>query len=261
MGLERWYKNAKSDNTYFEIAKRNVPTHFSINKFGENPSVAGTLETIWDKSTIYAYPAIAANFTLSSGSATDTILGTGARKVKVFGLNENYVSISEEVELSGQTGVFTEKKYIRMFRVVVTEAGSGGTAVGIIYAGTGTVATGIPAIIHAQIVIGNNQTLMCVYTVPAGYTGYITTIAAAAGTGKDATLSLVTREFGTNVFNIKRKIILIANSVVRAFEIPFMIAEKTDIEIRAISVAAGAPVTASFDMILVKAHNSIPDIA
>lgn len=260
MGLNRWHKKVVSNNFYFEIAKRNVGTHFIINKFGENISVVDSLVTIWDAGGLYSYMPSASFITLSSGSTSDTLAGTGAQKVKVYGLDENYNAITEIVELNGQNAVSTINQYIRVFRLIVIQAGSNGSAVGIIYAGTGTVSLGVPANIYAQILIGNNQTLMCVYTISAGYTGYIISAGAAAGTGKDATLSIVIREFGSNVFNVKSKIILIAGNVVRDFHAPFIIPAKTDVEIRGISDAAGAPVTATFDIVLVKENNSVVDL-
>ena len=44
------------------------PSYKEIYKFGNNPAVGNTLETIWSQGGIYAYPASASTMTVSSSS-------------------------------------------------------------------------------------------------------------------------------------------------------------------------------------------------
>ena len=70
------------------------------------------------------------------------------------------------------------------------------------------------------------------------------------GSGKDATIESYIRPFG-GVFNLKRIVSAFENNFYFPNRLPFYVDEKSDIEIRAISTAAGAPVSVGFDLILV----------
>ncbi len=147
----------------------------SVYKFGYNAAVSSTEETVWFNGGLYSYPSSAIQMKVSSSDANDTASGgggTGARTVRVVGLDGDYSEVQEDVSLDGQTAVLTTTKFIRIFRAYVLTAGSGETAAGTVYVGTGTVTNGVPATIYANLGAGN-QTQQAVYTVPAGKTGYM----------------------------------------------------------------------------------------
>ena len=153
-----------------QVARGQVAYHESVYKFGNNAAVANVTETIWQQGGLYSYLSAASVLKVSSSSANDTSAGTGARTVELFGLDGDYNEINEVVTLNGQTAVNTTQSYLRINRMIVRSAGSGGANAGVIYAGTGTVTTGVPANIYATINgDGSNQTLMALWTVPAGY--------------------------------------------------------------------------------------------
>ena len=141
--------------------------------------------------------------------------------------------------------------------MVVRTADSNETATGIIYAGTGTVTSGVPANVYAQINIGNNQTLMALYTVPFDKTAYMvnwyaTLNKATAATAVD--LQLVMRPFG-EVLQVKNHQSLVNVGTSRfnhVFGTALPIAPKTDIKIECIETSAnGVDISAGFDLILV----------
>ena len=81
----------------------------------------------------------------------------------------------------------------------VLTAGSGGANAGKVYAGTGTITSGVPANKYAVIAIGENQTLMALWTVPAGYTAYIHQLNVSQGAttaNKYTTIRLKVRNEG-----------------------------------------------------------------
>ncbi len=249
--VTRW---GKTEPFYLQLARGQIENHKTIFKFGFNPDVTGTEETIWDQGGIYSYPSAAIVMKVSSTSANDAAAGTGARTVLVSGLDENYDEVEETVTLNGQTEVTTTTTFIRVFRAYVVTAGSGGTAAGDIYVGTGTVTAGIPATIYARITLGENQTLMAMWTVPAGYTAYITK--NNIGTGSSHANQyiggrLVGREYG-GVFRTASKVVLQNNSLPFNWEVPISFPEKTDIEVRAYSSGSNNLIFADFDIIYIK---------
>lgn len=225
----------------------------SVFKFGFNPDINGVEETVWDHGGIYAYPAAAIQMSVSSSSVNDTAAGTGARTVFVAGLDANYNEISETVTLNGQTPVLTSALFLRINRASVVSAGSGETAAGDIYVGTGVVSAGVPATVYARIRLGDNQTLMAVWTVPSGYTGYI--LKGNIGTGtvhinQYIVARLVQRPFG-GVFRTASKVTLQNGEIAFDFVFPVPFAEKTDIETRAFSSGMNNLVFADFFIIYV----------
>jgi hypothetical protein len=237
-----------------QVARGMIAGHKPLFKFGLNADIDSTLETVWSQSSLYVYPTTAAVMKVSSTSADDAAAGTGARTVLVAGLDADYNEISETVTLNGQTAVLTTNSFLRVFRAYVVTAGSGGTAAGTLYVGAGTVTSGVPATVYAAIEIGDNQTVMAMWTVPAGYTLYIYrgTFSAASNNAAQYVLGkFMVRPFG-GVFRNAADITVNSNVFGYDFEIPLAVAEKSDIEARAIALSGtNFYVTASFEGIYV----------
>lgn len=236
-----------------QVARGLVAGTKSVFKFGFNAALNTSEETVWAASTLYVYPPSASVMTVSSGSTLDTAAGTGARTVTISGLDASYNEQSETVTLNGQTAVNTVGTYIRVNRAFVVTAGSTGTAQGNIYVGTGTVTTGIPANVYALIILGDNQTLMALWTVPAGYTAYIISAYVNAGDASVTqyiTARFVQRPFG-GVFRTASKITL-HDGIGNFFDaVPPSFTEKTDVEVRATSSSGTNQVGASFTIIYI----------
>jgi len=192
---------------------------------------------------------------VSSSSANDAALGTGARTVSVQGLDQNYNEVAETVTLTGQTEVLTTNTFIRVFRAFVITAGSGETAAGTIYVGTGTVTAGVPATVYAEIALGENQTTMATWTVPAGYTFYVyrgTFSAASNNVAQYILGKFMFRPFG-GVFRNAADVTVNSSAIQYDFELPLALPEKSDIEARAIALSGtNFYVTASFEGVYIK---------
>jgi hypothetical protein len=242
-----------------QVARGQVAYHESVYKFGNNAEVADSTETIWQQGGLYSYLSAASVLKVSSSSANDTSAGTGARTVELFGLDGDYNEINEVVTLNGQTAVNTTQSYLRINRMIVRSAGSGGYNAGIIYAGTGTVTTGVPANIYATINgDGSNQTLMALWTVPAGYTAYLMQYDVSNGTTSNTPavckMTLAARPYG-EVFQSKDvKSLTTGMHIENTLVVPVKFAEKTDIEVRAVSSSASVTfdISAAFEIIYIK---------
>jgi len=233
-----------------QLARGLIDGHKTLFKFGNNPDSNGTLETVWSHSTLYVYPTAATVMKVSSTSANDNIAGTGARTVLIAGLDADYNEVSEIVILTGQTPVLTTTVFLRVFRAYVVTAGVSNTAAGTIYIGDGVVTAGVPASVYAEIPLGENQTLMAMWTVPAGYTFYMYRGSFSAASNNAAQYVLgkfMVRPLG-GVFRNAADVTANSNVIQYDFEIPLAIPEKADIEARVIALSGtNFYITASFE--------------
>lgn len=232
-------RTGKNEPFELQVSREQITFHETFYKFGYG-SCSQTLVTIWDDDGgLYEYPSGGTTtLTVSSSSNSDRSGGSAAQSVTVQGLDENYLEVSETIDLEGQSAVSTSNTFTRVNRAFVAEAGVDGDAAGDIYIGEGTVSSGVPAKVYSKITQGNNQTLQTVYTVPANKTLYLDDVvfSAAVSIGnKTVTMKFVTREFGSNAFRIKYQIPLQSGSAKDEFIYPLKIPSKTDIEVRAIA--------------------------
>ena len=210
-------------------------------KFGANADIGTASETVWDGGGLYPWPAAAVTTTIVSTDVKDTSDGVGARTVHVYGLDSDYKKIDEEVTLNGTSAVTLTNDYLRCFRMKVLTAGSENDNAGSLQVKHSTT-------VIAQISAGYNQTLMAVYTVPAGSsTAFLINWRANVGKLKDAELGLWVREYG-GVFQVKDLAQVYQAAYIHHYPIAMKISEKADIEIRAISENASTPVKAGFDL-------------
>ena len=256
-------RTGKHEDFQLQVSRNQITFHEALYKFGYNPDINGIEETIWSQGGIYSYPVSAAQLYVSSSSTADTDGGTGANSVKIIGLDADYNEVEEDITLTGQTQKITQTSWIRVYRMYITLAGSGGAAAGTIYlADTGATA-GLPTgTVYASILLGAGQTEMAVYTVPAGYTLYLNDInftAAVSLANSYVQVRFLQRDFGTNIFREQTRVVLQSNTYIFKFEYPLRIPEKTDIEVRGLSVGSNNnPISATWQGVLIK--NEIPPV-
>lgn len=234
----------------------------SVHKFGEAPDfdTADLFVTMWDGADdggiaqfTYNYSTTAIIDSISSSSASD--IGD----TEIQGLDVDWNLVVQTVTMTGQIRKALTTDLVRIFRI--KNAGSSdfvGTP--YIYENTAIV-TGVPTDktkVRALVQIGNNQTLMAIYSIPAGYTGYMYSFDASGANGTfnnlgQSIIKLYARPFG-GVFQLKRIIAL--NSAGESFpqklwEVPEKFAEKTDIEIRVNTSVDASAIAGGFDLVLV----------
>lgn len=213
-------------------------------KFGYSDSIGtGAAFPLWDGDAAYSYLTSATKLKLSSSDSADTSLLIG-----VYGLDANYDEISEVKALDasdGQTAVETENLYLRGYRLRNLSA-DGNNNAGVIWAGTGTVTAGVPANKYAAISIGENQSLIAMYTVPNKKTLYVKNMLVSVGAStKSGIIRLRAREEGS-VFQTKEKFVITQATVPVEFDPPLVFTQKTDIEITAISLSGTIEVSGSY---------------
>ena len=224
-----------------QVARGQIPGHKHIFKFGVNPTVQNVEETVWEGGGLYVYPSSAVTMTVASASgATDNGV-----IITISGLDSDYNEQSETVTLAGSGTATTAKSFLRVNRGFV--AGSQAPVGAITVANGGTT--------YAYI-NGDNQTLMAVWTVPAGYEGFITQLDVTVLTeqnNKFGNIRLVTREQG-GVFRTQEAFSVEQGPIYLPYSIPVHIPEKTDIEYRAIASGTQADlrISAAFELLYIK---------
>lgn len=237
---------------FYNIAKGNVENTTSVFKFGTNPSLGTAEEVIWDGGGNYIFLNAAERLNISSASVLDTNGSSGAWNLLVFGLDNNFDQIQELVYLNGTTAVQTTQEFRRTYRAIVLNSGSP-TAIGDSNLGDVEIVSADTATLQAKILQNNGQTLMAVYTIPRGHTGYATGLSFNAGQGKEVRFKAKFRNGNTitSAFSVKYGLTIFESTVLPTLKTPLRVPEMTDIVITGtLTSAPNVVVDASFGLIL-----------
>ena len=235
------YSSATRQGAYepfdLQVARGQVDGHTGIEIFGYSPNIANTATgPMWEGQTqsggLYVPPSTAAPLVLVSSSASDTT----ALSVRIEGCGANFVALNETIALNGTTNVTTTNSFLRINAMYVTN----GTNVG-------TITAKISSTTYAQINAGIGQTQMSIYTVPAGYTFYLSYTQYDAAIGFTSSAYMTGQEY--NKDNTTGQITVTHQTVfVQKQETPFTAPiphpEKTDIQF-CVKTSAGGPLTCS----------------
>lgn len=153
-----------------QVARGQIMGHQQVNIFGYNAAITTTQRAVWENiGTDYVFPNVAQVMNLVSTNAADTAT------IQINGLDANRNILSESLALNGTTVVPTVNTYFRINSISVT-AGSATNPAGVV---TLKNTNGTPnTITYAQIAAGVGQSQMSVYSVPNGYTFYLSRIDA-----------------------------------------------------------------------------------
>jgi len=234
---------------YLEVQQGKIPGYSMVNKFGYNPSIgSGAFETIWETGDNYPWQSTAVTVDVVSDDTNDDVAGTGARTLRIQGLDGSYNLAEETVDMDGTTTVTTTQTFLRVFRMSVETAGTSGNNIGnisVTYTGGSDVA--------ATITAGNGQTLMTLYTIPAGYTGYL--LSMNISSGKDQEMEFKFLQRNNNVanasFQTKQFLDVRGGQTTVIFNAINVIPQKSDIYVSG-KASSTSSASASFDLLLVQ---------
>ena len=238
--MYQFHTDHPTPNVYLDVARGAISNSKIVHKFGANFDIdQGTdPESVWTGGGVYPWASLSSAQTIYclSTSASDTT------SLTLEGLDANYDEISETVTLTGLTAVTTTNQFLRVFRMTYDA-----TNVGDIEARV----TSASGTIVAQIDAGYTQTLMSIYTVPAGHTGYLVALDATIDGTKTCQMLMYHRLTG-KPFRIAH-IAETEGHYRYDFTAPLTVPEKTDIDIRIDNVSGNdARVTANFDIVLIR---------
>lgn len=237
------------DQFGLNVSRDKVRGAFHVIKFGENLDIDGSMETVWDGGGLYTYLSSAGVLTVTSSDADDAAAGDGARTVTVEGLDANYNQVSETLTVGGSAG---SVEFLRVFRASVASSGSTGSNEGNISISSGATTLAQIRAVGSPTKSGLGQTFMALYTVPAGYTGYIFdwNVSTAKADGDIFLVKRAPNDNGT--WRSQDVIHTNENDIERNYKFPLKIEEKSDIEVRAYSASNNMKCAATFCILLVK---------
>lgn len=195
-----------TDDDKLNIARGLTKYSQVVNIFGYNANVATEFIPLWEANTSYPFPTSNVGMEIKSDDATDTDV-----TIKIIGLDSNYESLVEVVNLNGTTEVNLTKEFFRINTMITTS----GNANGVI---TLCANTGSP--VYGKIRRGDGKNQTSFYTVPAGHNFYLYRIDAFSATA-NANKYLTFRNFSklgsgvdlrvaettfTNQMNIQRRL-------------------------------------------------------
>jgi hypothetical protein len=255
---------AQSPNRTFmqEVAEGVYWNYSIIEKFGENPEIdtATTPEVIWSRGGMYYYSTTADIDSVSGDNAADT------HDLTIQGLDADWKPITQTVTVTGLTRVPIPIPMIRVFRAWNSNSTE---FLGHVYiyvntalnAGVPIDMTQLRAEIHLDITgLSSGQTEMAVYTIPAGYVGYLYqgyTGISRGGNISTAEFVPAVRDFGGVWRTVFREAAIGQGSSQNSYQYPFplVMPAKTDIQVTCVNVTAnGTGAFAGFTILLRKIY-------
>ena len=235
MAVNRYFANTHLAEMVDISAGEVVDVH-KIDKFGYNSAVSNTsYETIWDGNNLYTYIETAGTATVTSSNTS----ADNGSTIEIEGLDVNYDQVSETLTVGGSAGTV---EVDRVDRASVVTPNTGTANVGAV---TITVDSKSAAIISPD----QGQTLMCVYTIPRRYTGYLIQLDVGSSKDVENTIRVVVRNGSSQAFNVKAFLSKRGGFSEKNFRIPVEIPQKNDIEVQALASATSS-ISAGFELIL-----------
>ena len=240
MGFRNYIWDEEFD---LNVARGKTRGASQIHKFGATPSQSiNTTATVWDKGdTLYPWSAFdtAGVLVVAQVGANDN-----GKTLTVQGLDSDFNLVSEDFTLSSSGTVTGTQTFKRVYRGFLTDGTNDGQ-INVSRGGTQVL----------RILAGAGQTLMAVYTVPAGYTGYLYHGNCTAQSGADATGFMYVRynTVGTT-FRVGHTFEVSGDGgpYDYKFSFPQELAEKTDIDVRLTTRSKNGRFNAAFDILLIK---------
>jgi hypothetical protein len=238
------YSSATRQGAYepfeLQVARGQVDGHTGIEIFGYSAAIGSTAQgPMWEGQTqsggLYVYPSVAAPLVLVSDSASDNT----TRSVVIEGLGAGFVPQTETIALNGITSVTTTRSFLRINQMSMLNSTN-----------TGNITASISSTVYARINAGVGQTQMSIYTVPAGYTFYLSYTEYDAAIGFTSSAFMTGQEFnrfnaGTNsgLTTVTHQTVFVQKQAT-PFTAPIPHPEKTDMQF-CVRASAGGPLTAS----------------
>lgn len=166
-------------------------SQFSVHVSGRNAStVSASINDVWNAGSstnggnnMY-WPTTALQLRVrAGGNANDTVAGTGLRKIKVVGLDQNWDQVEETIELAGASASSpTSTYFIRLNDVTPVEYGAYVNTIVAFeaHAHADVLVETSAGNLMAHIARASNRSRMGRYSIPRGYTAYVTQVSSTA---------------------------------------------------------------------------------
>ena len=236
-----------------QVARNQIMGHSTVNIYGFQTAVTTANIPVWEVAGTYTYPASATTMNLASTVNTGGDLS--GTTILIQGLGAGYVPQSETLALTGTTVAVTTKSYLRINSISVSSVTGGVNPTGSITLKDLTNTT-----VYAQINPSIGRSQMAIYTVPAGYTFYLSRINAytsANGSNADWVQYRNVNTTASGVTSLTQQAPFV-NSYESQRVMPRPFTEKTDIQLQAKTSANTHAVSISAEGYLIKNDSQTP---
>lgn len=238
------FKNYIWDEEFeLNVSRGKVRGATFFHKFGAVPAMSqNTIGTVWDKNdTIYPWSVFDSPGIISSSIVDPSDNG---KEVVVVGLDAEYNEITETFTLSSNNSVSGNVNFKRVFRAYLINGSINNV---------GDINFKKDGIDILRITATKAQSLMAIFTIPAGKTGYLYKGVCSAQAGADGTGNMFIRYFDNDSFRVGHtfEVAGVGGQYEYDFSFPIPIPEKTDIDVRITTRTNNGRYTAAFDILLI----------
>jgi len=235
----------KTEPFDLQVARGQIYGHSVLNIYGYQTAVGTSFVPVWEGNTSYTFPSSAIQMHLVSSVNT----GADATSlITINGLDANYNQISENIKLNGTTSVTTVKSYFRINSMAVASGAPTGNI---------TLKDTSDTTLYAEIAAGNGRTLMGIYTVPAGYTFYLSRIDINTSLNANPAGFATYQNYQTSSAGVSSVTVVapFTNNYHTQRVMPRLVSEKTDIQLQAKVSTGTAALTVSQEGYLIANGN------
>ena len=219
---------------FFQAAAGTMPGVSSYIINGFDSAMGNVLKPIWPNDSQYNYLTDYEPLSVVSDNVNDVYNGSGARLVRILGLDRQFELQMEDVTLRGTTPVVTQGEYFRILEAAVIKAGTVNGAAGLI-----TIAGQSSLLLLGSISGAFNKMTNGVFTVPAHTNGYLYNYHFSMGAPKETALGIRTSTPTAENNNWVVPLIdfMYGGDITIELQTPIFLSEKTDVELVAYTVA------------------------
>lgn len=223
-----------------QIAQGLIAGHTTEQVSGYNPSTSAG-DAVWSAASAYPWSSLVTAQTLylksSTNNATDRSM-----PILIDGLDANYDTQTEVVTLNAadsRTAVTSTKQFLRIHSITCNGTDTNvGDITTHVTSGTGTIVS--------KLLSGRGRAQAGVYTVPAGYTGYLFNVDVSSTSA--TVVNILDRKFG-KAFMVVHVAIVDNSTYIYEFPFPLTLPEKTDLY--AVIEAGGGKTAVNYEILLV----------
>ncbi len=231
-----------------QAAAGQIPGVSAFHVFGYDTDLTNNIKLIYPNSNSYIYPQTEQAVSIVSSNINDSIRGSGARILRLVGLNREGIIQTEDMWLKGTTPIYSLGLYKRILTAFILSSGS---LNGLL----GTLTLAYRDGTHAGIVSSPFNVLTNAnFTVPANTNAYLYNYGFCIGAPKEIFTGIRTTSPDSENSNW---IVLdfrytYGGSVNESLKVPYMIGENTDIELIGYTRADSTTyISACMDLLLI----------
>jgi len=251
-----------------QISRGNMRLAHINHQFGCNTACGTSYVPVTDNG-VYRTPQVVGATQLrvkAGGNAADTAAGSGARSIKLWGLNASGDEVTEVIDTAGASAsIATTNSFIRLYHAEVYESGTYGTQSAGSHAADITIENAAGTEDWADILLNgfpSSSTCIGSLSIPRNHVGLITSVKITVDTSGSRTMDVLLMQ-RQNILQAAapyspivkiQEFLGVAATQDITFDIPFKVPELTDIGVLAKSSSGTNAMSVDMEVIMLQAE-------